>query len=96
MATFPIVPVTELQMMASAAVQERINGYVKKLYERIIKEARKGGFTYAGWFTAGENDQLMKEDAECIERVKKLFPGITVTQELTNTKEIVCSFHWRV
>ncbi len=95
MASFPIVPVTELQAIASAAVQDRITAHVKKLYERILKEARKGGFFYAGWFTAAENGELMKEDIAAIAKVKELFPGIYMTQELTSTKEIVCTFNWR-
>jgi hypothetical protein len=94
MASFPIVPVTELQAIASAAVQGRITTHVKKLYERILREARKGGFFYAGWFSAGENGELMKEDVAAIAKVKELFPGISMRQELMPSKEIVCTFNW--
>ena len=95
MAEFTLVPFATLLQITTKARQEKIDMYVKKAYQRILKQAHRGEYEHKMWMTPDENGQLEEESVECLRRVKELFPGISLTQETTPSNEIVCTFSWR-
>jgi len=95
MTEFNTIPFTILQKITAQARQEKMDVYVKKAYQRILKQANKGEYEYKMWMVPDEKGQLDEDSMKCITRVKELFPGISLTQETTPSNEIVCTFSWR-